>query len=174
MKVFQIRGTDRYVQVCHTQERPASCPEHYVCVSDPGGGWLRWRDPNTLDLVEFPTERQEGYARFEDGIFYPCSCNPHHRWNGWACPSFTSSVFAKVCKEADLIIHRERMQEGQKILFGYYGQDDPATMAEEDFICIYLENGMYAFDGWCWDFYTEQEKAAAEAAEHIGLEHRHN
>lgn len=46
-----------------------------------------------------PSTLVEGVAYFDDEIEYRAYANPHHKWNGWACPFIHQDDVERLCKD---------------------------------------------------------------------------
>lgn len=81
-----------------------------------------------------------------DGKFYEGVHNPARRWNGWAMPWFTEAVMLQIAKDAGLTV--------TKSASGYYTGVFEDIEDDEQLMQV---GGLYSFDGWCWDAYTDTE-----------------
>ncbi len=145
-------------------ERPKDCPEHHIPICRVGGGAILWVAESHLEQTEFPTEMKEGFARIEDGTFYPCLCNPVQRWNGWACPYFTKEVMDKVLEECGEMVSVGTEELEDETVHNYMWKINEPYDDDTPDVCVYVDKstGLHYLDGWCWDFYTPEEKKQAE------------
>ena len=151
-------------------DKPLGTPKHYKPYSRYGGGcFVMYADPAEFEEAEVPDDMVEGYARFDDGPFYPCLANPHKRWNGWAIPYFAKKEYKAIMKECKYKVHAHAYCHGEDyemfILCSEHSEFDPHDISNcMESIAYKYKDGTYLFDGWCWDFYTEEQKQEAEMA----------
>jgi hypothetical protein len=98
------------------------------------------------------SELKRSVFRLCDGKFYEGVHNTERRWNGWAMPWFTEAVMLQIAKDAGLTVRFVDLNSGVEYssVFTDYNED------EEQLI---IKDGLYSFDGWCWDTYTDTEIA---------------
>jgi hypothetical protein len=156
-----------YYRLCDKPEsldRPAGVPKDHVPVYKYGGGFICWVDLTQFVKTTLPEGMQPGYARFEDGPFHACLCNPYDRWNGWAKPHFSKEVFNDILKETHMEIKQtqEEEEEDYRILYVHEIDDEVEELYDHQARVYHSADDTDFFDGWCWDFYTEEEKQQVE------------
>jgi hypothetical protein len=162
--VYKRDGDPTYYELSPTPEeyRPKGCPDHFTPVCRVGSGdFVRWVDLDTFEKMTFPQKMEAGYARFEDGVFYPCMCNPHDKWNGWAKPSFTKEVYDQILKDINMEVKHVVKEENYNLLYVHLIEEDLDELDDHS-LTYHFDNGTYYLDGWMWDFYTEEQKQKVE------------
>jgi hypothetical protein len=157
---------DYFIKVSSVAEltRPEDCPQHHIPICRVGGGVILWVAESSLDQTEFPTEMQEGFVRVDDGPYYPCLCTPAQLWNGWACPYFTKEVMHKILSESGETVFVGAEELENETAHNYMWKINEPYADDVPDVCIYVskDTGLHYVDGWCWDFYTPEEKKQAE------------
>lgn len=134
-----------------SQPKIVKCNDHYFEVVEDkthwwkafpvGGGfetYLPKRDCATVDKL--PAQILPGKASIDGGTEYPCLCNPHDRWNGWAKPYFDEATVKQILADYDDCQLMDRTEDTMLI-----GLDEHNTTE-----VIRTQYG-WTFDGWCWD-----------------------
>ena len=117
--------------------------DHAICFPRGGGFGKRIPLDHLTKVDKFPVIMKKGFAlgEWDETATYPCVCDPTNRWNGWAQPLFTEQVFIKILNDMKL---KHSVNEENITYDDGSGFDDVVAEPNKD--------GLYFFDGWCWDF----------------------